>query len=258
MRYLALVEQLDRLMNELSLFSGAGGGLLGTKLLGFKPIGYVEWNEYCQQVIAQRIKDGILDKAPIFTDVCEFVQSGAARQYRGFVDVLTAGFPCQPHSRSGKQLGSSDDRDMWPATESTIRVARPRFVLLENNPGIIDFGYAGRVVAGLAKMGYVGHQISLSAARLGAHHLRERIWWLAVDTNADGQRLQRWDNGATRWESKNGSISTLEQSIAWPEVSNPHAYGSNDGLADRVERTRAIGNGQVPIVAATAFRLLTQ
>ncbi len=88
-------------MRELSLFTGAGGGLLGTKLLGWTHIGYVEVNEYCQQVIRARIEDGFLDRAPIFTDVREFVQSGAARQYRGFADVVSGGFPCQDISVAG-------------------------------------------------------------------------------------------------------------------------------------------------------------
>ena len=80
-------------MRELPLFTGAGGGLLGTKLLGWTNVGYVEWNDYCQRVIAQRIADGYLDSAPIFTDVREFAQSGAADQYRGIADVVTGGFP---------------------------------------------------------------------------------------------------------------------------------------------------------------------
>jgi DNA (cytosine-5)-methyltransferase 1 len=75
-------------MRELSLFSGAGGGLLGSHLLGWTPIGYVEWNDYCQRVIRQRIIDGILPNAPIFGDVRQFIQSGAASRYRGFVDVV--------------------------------------------------------------------------------------------------------------------------------------------------------------------------
>lgn len=77
-------------MRELSLFTGIGGGLLGTKLLGWENIGYVEINEYCQRIIRARIDDGILNEAPIFTDVCEFVESGFADQYRGFADVVPA------------------------------------------------------------------------------------------------------------------------------------------------------------------------
>jgi site-specific DNA-cytosine methylase len=72
-------------LRELSLFTGAGGGVLGTHhLLGWETIGYVEWNEYCQRVIAQRIEDGHLSRAPIFTDVREFVQSGAAARSARF------------------------------------------------------------------------------------------------------------------------------------------------------------------------------
>jgi len=85
-------------MNELSLFTGAGGGLLGTKLLGWNPIGYVEWDDYCQRVIAQRIKDGFLPDAPIFGDIKTFIDSGCAELYRGVTDVISAGFPCQPFS----------------------------------------------------------------------------------------------------------------------------------------------------------------
>ena len=92
-------------MNELSLFSGAGGGLLGTMLLGFRPIGYVEWDDYCQRVLAARIRDGFLSDAPIFGDIKTFISDGYAASYTGLVDVITAGFPCQPFSVAGKRKG---------------------------------------------------------------------------------------------------------------------------------------------------------
>ena len=103
-------------MNELSLFTGAGGGLLGTKLLGFRHIGYVEWDNYCQRIIAQRIIDGLLDNAPIFGDIRAFIGDGYAEAYQGMVDIITAGFPCQPFSVAGKRKGADDNRNMWPAT----------------------------------------------------------------------------------------------------------------------------------------------
>lgn len=108
-------------VRELSLFSGAGGGLLGTKLLGFRHVGYVEWNEYCQQVIAARIRDGNLDGAPIFGDIDTFISEGYADAYKGMVDVVSGGFPCQPYSSAGKQLGENDPKDRWPATREVIR-----------------------------------------------------------------------------------------------------------------------------------------
>jgi len=82
-----------RQLRELSLFSGIGGGLLGTKLLGWRAIGYVEFNPYCQQVLQQRIRDGYLDDAPIFGDITEFIEEGYAEAYAGYTDVITAGFP---------------------------------------------------------------------------------------------------------------------------------------------------------------------
>lgn len=92
-------------MRELSLFAGAGGGILGSKLLGWTTVGYVEFNEYCQKVLAQRIKDGLIDNAPIFGDIRAFNDCGYASSYQGMVNVVTGGFPCQPFSSCGKQLG---------------------------------------------------------------------------------------------------------------------------------------------------------
>ena len=178
-------------MRELSLFSGVGGGLLGTKLLGFQHIGYVEFNEYCQEVLAQRIQDGFLDEAPIFTDVREFLQSGAAEQYRGFVDVVTAGFPCQPFSVAGKQDAGDDSRNMWPATIDIIRTVNPRYCLLENVPGLLSAGeesqcmddgstghfrYIYSIFRDLAEAGYDAKWCVLGAGDCGAPHHRKRLW----------------------------------------------------------------------------------
>ena len=101
-------------MNELSLFSGAGGGLLGTMLLGFRPIGYVEIDDYCQRVIAARIRDGILPDAPIFGDIKTFISDGYAASYTGLVDVITGGFPCQDISCAGSGKGITGERSgLW-------------------------------------------------------------------------------------------------------------------------------------------------
>jgi len=139
---------------ELSLFSGAGGGLLGSKLLGWKHYGYVELNEYCQRVIRQRVEDGILDDAPIFGDIRAFISEGYADAYKGMVDVVTAGFPCQPFSVAGKKAGEDDERNMWPATIDVIRRVQPRFAYLENVPGLLAHPYARRIFGDLAESGF--------------------------------------------------------------------------------------------------------
>lgn len=169
-------------VRELPLFTGAGGGLLGTRLLGWTPIGYVERDDYCQRVIAQRIKDGLLPAAPIFGDVRKFLESGAAREYRGFADVVTAGWPCQPHSNAGKRRGAADEREGWPWVIETIRQVRPCWFLGENVPGILSTD-AGRYFAGilrdLAESGYDARWRVLSAAEVGAPHKRDRLWLVA-------------------------------------------------------------------------------
>jgi DNA (cytosine-5)-methyltransferase 1 len=129
-----------RKLTELSLFSGAGGGLLGTKILGWQTIGYVEKDKYCQNVLRARIRDGFLDDAPIFSDIRTF----DGLQYRERVDIITAGFPCQPFSVAGRRKGSNDDRNMWPDTIRVIREVNPRMAFLENVPGLLGkHGYFG-------------------------------------------------------------------------------------------------------------------
>ena len=244
-------------IRELDLFTGAGGAVLSAKLLGFKTVGYVEWDEYCQQIIRQRIDDGIYDEAPIFSDIDTFISEGYARRYRGLVDCISAGFPCQPHSRSGTHTGEHDDRNKWPETLAVIRNVRPPIVRLENNPGNLDRGYGGRVVADLAKLGYVGSQMSLSALGLGGRHIRRRIWWVAIDSNTIGERLEGRHNSAERRKTTLGSIQGFRENNLWLDLPNPEAFRGDNDVARRTDRLKAIGNGQVPIVAAAAFRILT-
>ena len=241
-------------MRELSLFTGAGGGLLGTKLLGWNHVGYVEFNEYCQKVIAQRIADGHLDRAPIFTDVREFVQSGAAEQYRGIADVVSGGFPCQPFSVAGSRKAEDDSRNMWPATADIIRIVRPARVLLENVPGLLGFDYAKSIFADLAEMGYVGRYGVISAADVGAPHKRERLWVIA---NAKCQRLPRSRSLGESSDTAQGDYREADRLVdAFQGKALPFVCRSHDGDANRVDRLKAIGNAQVPACVVKAWELL--
>ena len=277
-------------MRELSLFTGAGGGLLGTKLLGWEHIGYVEWNSYCQQVIAARIRDGYLPAAPIFTDVREFVQSGAAEQYRGFADVVTAGFPCQPFSVAGKQAGADDERNMWPATADVIRIVQPQSVLLENVPGLVSSGYFGRIIGDLADMGYVGRWGVISAADCGAPHKRSRVWIVGHSRQSVAKRPKGDFDGACgvrpsapafepSGSQELANANSIRSSGPWWSIDpGSSAEGADwevdrafhasrwgiepglgrvaNGVAYRLDRLKALGNGQVPSVAASAWECL--
>ena len=237
-------------MNELSLFSGAGGGLLGTKLLGWRHVGYVEYERYCQQVIAQRIKDGILSEAPIFGDVREFVQSGAAKKYKGFVDVVTAGFPCQPFSVAGKRKGKEDERNMWPSTIQIIRDVQPRYALLENVPGLLNSGYFQEILGSLAQAGYDAKWIVLGADDVGAPHRRKRLWIKATMADTGSERLEGWESSVRESEEHSSSSGSCWWST------EPNVGRVAHGVASRVDKLKAIGNGQVPLVVAKAWEIL--
>jgi len=259
---------------ELSLFSGAGGGLLGSKLLGWRTICYVENNPYCVEVLKARIRDGYLDDAPIWDDVRTF----DGYPWAGSVDIVTAGFPCQPWSNAGKQLGAADKRNLWPDTIRIVRQVRPRYVFLENVPGLISNGYIGTVLGGLAEAGYDAEWGVLSAKAVGAPHLRKRVWIMAMAyTQGIGEgrlpvRPRRSLEGepitlGSRKEVPDASINQLEKSgditgksrfaeIHWWSV-EPELGRVADGIPHRVDRLRAIGNGEVPAVARTAWMILS-
>jgi len=239
-------------MKELSLFSGAGGGLLGTKLLGWDTVGYVEFNEYCQKVIAARIADGHLDNAPIFGDIRAFISDGYAAAYTGLVDVISGGFPCQPFSLAGKQMGADDERNMWPAVIECARIIRPEYLFLENVPGLVTSGYFGTILGDLAESGFDCRWRILSAAECGAPHKRDRLWIVA---HAAEQSEREQANKANPVTDGRHSREIIGRG-SWWEV-EPRLGRVADGVADRVDRLKALGNGQVPAVAAAAWELLS-
>ena len=244
-------------MNELSLFTGAGGGVLGTTMLGFKHIGYVEWNEHCQRVIAQRIKDGLISNAPIYGDIRTFNSEGYAESYKGLVDVVSAGFPCQPFSGSGHQLGEEDPRNMWPATISTIRTIRPKIAWLENVPTLLANKYIRRIFADLAKLGMSVRWGVLGTGETGGICTGKRLWILAFTPNSSIIKSMDLQNIFTYSKESlgrqySGAVSSMLSKDDYTELKR-----DSNAVAIGMERLKAIGNGQDPILAATAFRILS-
>jgi DNA (cytosine-5)-methyltransferase 1 len=246
-------------MNELALFAGAGGGILGAKLLGWRTVCAVEIDPYCRRVLMQRQNDGVLPAFPIWDDVRTF--DGAA--WRGKVDVVTAGVPCQPHSLAGKRLGEEDDRYLWPDTIRILREVRSRWALLENVPGFVVDGGLPFVLRELAKIGYDARWDFVPAFAIGAPHIRNRIWIAA--TTASVVHAQRWNpwvyarNDRTKRERRRW-LSFFRDGHWRPGRPWPVEPGIRRvayGLPDRVDRKRALGNGQVPAVVVRAWELLS-
>jgi len=158
-----------------SLFSGIGGMDLGLDLAGWQPAWQVEINEYRRQVLERHWPD-----VPRFTDV-----RAVGGPELGPVDLIAAGFPCQPFSVAGLNRGEADERNLWPETIRVIRAVRPRFALLENVPGLLAHRYFGRILGDLAEAGYDAEWFCIRASDFGAPHKRERLF-IVADRSANG------------------------------------------------------------------------
>jgi DNA (cytosine-5)-methyltransferase 1 len=241
-------------MNELHLFAGAGGGILGGILLGHTPVCAVEIEPYARKVLLQRQRDGILPRFPIWDDVTTF----DGKPWRGIADVVCGGFPCQDISSAGKGAGLSGERSgLWSEMRRIISEVEPRIVFVENSPMLTLRGL-GIVLGELAEMGYAARWGVLGAIDAGAPHERERIWILA---DAAGERLQGSHIARRYGESQKERIhpeSTRSGGgIGRWWLTEPELGRVANGVANRLERVRAVGNGQVPAVAALAWRILS-
>lgn len=168
-------------LRELALFAGAGGGILAGHLLGWRTICAVECDPYAASVLVARQNDGSLPPFPIWDDVRTF----DGRPWRGRVDVVSGGFPCQDISVAGRGAGIGGARSgLWSEMARIVGEVRPRFVFVENSPAILTRGL-GRVLADLAALGYDCRWTVLGAADVGAPHRRDRLWLVA---NASGGR----------------------------------------------------------------------
>lgn len=162
-------------MRELALFAGAGGGILGGHLLGWRTVCAVERDAYAAQVLAARQNDRTLRPFPIWSDVCSF----DGRPWRGIVDVVSGGFPCQDISAAGRGAGLAGARSgLWSQMARIVAEVRPRFVYVENSPILTSRGL-GVVLGDLAALGFDAEWGVVSAADTGAPHRRERIWIVA-------------------------------------------------------------------------------
>jgi DNA (cytosine-5)-methyltransferase 1 len=244
-------------LRELALFAGAGGGILGGKLLGWQTVCAVEWEPYAACVLAARQNDGLLPPFPIWDDI----QTFDGRPWRGIVDVVSGGFPCQDISAAGKGAGIDGERSgMWREMARVIREVRPRFVFVENSPMLTSRGL-GTVLGDLAELGFDARWGVLGAADVGAPHQRDRIWIVAHsrEIGRSGQEAKQGMEGGFR-----SSIGCVDEKW-WrrePEQTSreiePGMGGLVDGVASRMDELAALGNGQVPLCAATAWRELSE
>lgn len=277
-------------MKTLHLFAGAGGGIIADMILGHTPICAVEIDPYCRSILRQRQEDGLLPYFPIYEDVRYF----DGFDYKGLVDCVCGGFPCQDISPCGNGEGITGKRSgLFFELTRICRNIRPRYIFLENSPFIISRGLDS-ILGEIASMRYDSEWLCLPASSVGAKHERMRWWCLCRDreiSNSDGTRpmvsgpvrpqpenteidnnhpLPNTDhNGTLRRDGFEAHIRQSRSELDHhPGREKTSCYGLDwfaaepglgrmaNGVPDRVDRIKALGNAQVPACAAAAFLIL--
>lgn len=272
-------------INVLSLCSGAGGLELGLRLAlpAARTVCYVERDAFSCAVLEARMRDGTLDAAPVWTDLKSF----KGRPWRGIVDVVAAGYPCQPFSTMGKRRAQSDPRHLWPHVARIVGECGPALVLCENVANHLELGFE-EVVHDLREMGYGCEAGLFSAAEVGAPHARDRLFFVAYAQGVharSGELEPLWresiggraggvDGPGPRgpWEGPEGLYPPPREGGAhWGRICADHpahkpAFLDRDdelasGLAEpdvanRERQIRVVGNGVCPSAAGYAFGIL--
>ena len=296
--YSTPIPKPGRAIQGLALCAGIGGLELGLTIAepGHTTVCFVERETYPAATLVARMEDQALDHAPIWSDLKTF----DGRPWCGKVDIVTAGYPCQPFTFSGKRKGSADPRHLWPHVARVIRQAGPEWVFCENVEGHLTLGFA-EVTAELQRMGFGVKAGLFSAYETGASHARRRLFMLAHANRPDEWKSGRTGNqqqrpissGSTRsrgianrlargsahlvsvlsggkgirdagrrsadiplFAPSPSEFATWDQVLARRTDLQPAFFGLDDGLANRMERMRAAGNGVVPLEAALAYSTL--
>lgn len=228
----------------LDFCAGVGGFSLAFEAAGFRTIGFSEVDPYPCAVLAHHWP-GVPNLGPIQSvtrdsvlDRCGITEADLAHRV-----VVSAGFPCTPHSMAGKRGASADERDLWPECWRILRDLRPRFALFENVAGLLTSesgAFFNRVLSDLAAIRYACQWHVVSAADVGAPHRRERVWLLCVDERAYGDGLGR-THGQPRVHATERGVDALGDVAASGDAGL--ADGGGAGLQGRTIRGRDSGDG---------------
>lgn len=247
-------------ITHISLCAGYGGIDIGlrTVIPRLRTVAYAEIEAFAIEVLLARMEDGSLDSAPIWTDVRDF----PVHLFSGSVDILSAGYPCQPFSAAGLRKGADDPRHLWPHVRHCVAAIRPSLCFLENVEGHISMGLP-TVISDLEELGYICSWGIFSASEVGAPHQRKRVFIVAVAADSVRQRGQlpfEWIESAVEDAGGDGETRRARHRSRWRDYASwsiePVIRGEDDGAANRVDRLRLLGNGVVPATASLAFRTL--
>lgn len=219
-----------RKLTHLSLFSGIGGLDLAAEWAGIQTVGQCEWAEYPARVLEKHWPD-----VPRWKDIKTLTGDDFyKRTGRRTADIVSGGFPCQPHSVIGKRLSENDERHLWPEFLRVIREIKPKYVVGENVNGILSTIHES-VCSDLEKENYEVWTYSIPACAVGAHHQRYRVFILGISKSKSGLQTDK----------KADAKRTLRETWTMPEqqywdylpgtywaVHKPPIFGMDDGIPD--------------------------
>lgn len=219
----------------LDLFSGVGGFSLGFEKAGMRTVAFCEYEKSCQDVLKKLWPD-----VPIFDDV----RSLDAEQFRGSVDIVCGGYPCQPFSLAGKRAGKDDPRNLWPHMLRIIRSVRPRWVVAENVHGHISLGF-DEVSASLENEGFTIWTSDIFSSAADLPTMERHLWIVAKANGERSQREQR--QTVSRQPICKGQFprSDKRDYERWT-VPASRVCGVGEGLPRRVDRLKQLGNAVPP------------
>lgn len=250
-------------LTHLSLFSGIGGLDLAAEWAGIRAIGQCEWAEYPTRVLEKHWPD-----VPRWKDIKTLTgESFYERTGRRTVDVISGGFPCQPHSVIGKRMAENDERHLWPEYMRVIREINPKYVVGENVNGILSTIHES-VCTDLERENYEVRTYCIPACAVGAHHERYRVCILGISKSKSRfQTDKETDSCGTQWKSRSDSL--FEPWDCMPgtywAIHKPPICGMDDGIPDWMggykqhkERMKCYGNAVVPQQFYPIFKAIAE
>jgi len=242
-------------VNVLDLFSGIGGFSLGLERAGMRTVAFCEIDPYCRRVLAKH-----WSTVPVYDDV-RTLTADRLRADGISVDVICGGFPCQDISSAGYKVGIGGDQSgLWMEYARIIGDLRPRYVIVENVAALLARGL-DRVLGDLVALRYDAEWSCVSASDVGAPHGRDRLWLVAYPDQDGKPVVAEHDEmggvspngGALHAERRQREVGfhlagawrigePLPWDRVWPGQDSPLGMGVDDGVPERLDRLRSLGN----------------
>jgi DNA (cytosine-5)-methyltransferase 1 len=223
----------------LSICTGYGGIEHGLSLAGFKHRvkAFLEVEAFCCANLVKAMEVGAIRPAPIWTDLKTF----NAQPFRGLVDIIVGGYPCQPFSNSGKRSGVEDERHLWPFIKEIVRTVRPIWVFFENVEGHVTLGLR-EVLEDLRGMGYIVEVGLFSSEETGASHTRKRVFILGQLGNSESTEC---NVSKYSWRGRGGFANASEFELANTNGSyDRYNKGEIQSQAEEVKRKTRQQHGE--------------